>query len=314
MSRLFFSLLLSISTFTLFADDQVRDVVPDRLTETTWVIHGPLGYPSVENQGFMNNPGFVITDKGVVVIDPGGSLQVGRMVLKQIKAITDKPVTHVFNTHVHGDHWLGNHAIEEVFPAAKIYAHPEMIKKAADGEGERWVALMDNSTNGFTRGTRMVLPKNSVSDSQTLVIDNKTFRIYAPDHAHSGTDVMIEVVEDSVFFTGDNITHTRIGRLNDATYKGNIEACQVAIEVNAKHYVPGHGKSGNVEIPRLYKAYLETLYNEVARYYEEDLSDFEMKPAIMKALAPYNDWINFHDEVGRHISLAILEYERRSFE
>lgn len=314
MPRFFLPLLLIICSFTTFAADQVRDVAPDRITDSTWVIHGPLGYPSVENQGFMNNPAFVVTDKGVVVIDPGGSLQAGRMVLTQIKAITDKPVTHVFNTHVHGDHWLANHAMEEAFPEAKIYAHPNMIKKATDGEGERWISLMDSSTNGFTQGTRMVIPKNRVSHSQTVVIDNKTFRIYAPDHAHSDTDVMIELVEDSVFFTGDNVTHTRIARLNDATYKGNIEACQVAIDVNAKHYVPGHGKSGGLEIPRLYKEYLETLYNEVARYYEEDLSDFEMKPAIVKALAPYNDWVNFHDEVGRHISLAILEYERRSFE
>jgi len=30
----------------------------------------------------------------------------------------------VFNTHVHGDHWLGNHAIIEVYPKAKLMVTP----------------------------------------------------------------------------------------------------------------------------------------------------------------------------------------------
>jgi glyoxylase-like metal-dependent hydrolase (beta-lactamase superfamily II) len=34
--------------------------------------------------------------------------------------ITNKPIVAVFNTHVHGDHWLGNQAIVERYPAVKI--------------------------------------------------------------------------------------------------------------------------------------------------------------------------------------------------
>jgi glyoxylase-like metal-dependent hydrolase (beta-lactamase superfamily II) len=38
---------------------------------------------------------------------------------------------NIFNTHVHGDHWLGNQAIVERYPAVKIYAHPNMIEHSA---------------------------------------------------------------------------------------------------------------------------------------------------------------------------------------
>jgi len=102
----FFTLLFVVHIG--FAAERVRDYPVDQIAPNTYVIHGPLGFPTVENQGFMNNPGFVITDSGVVLIDPGSSIQAGRMVLKQIRSITEKPVTHVINTHVHGDHWLGN--------------------------------------------------------------------------------------------------------------------------------------------------------------------------------------------------------------
>src|SRR5688572_10749145 len=79
----------------------VRDYPADRIAAHTYVIHGPRAIASVANQGFMNNPAFIVTGEGVVVIDPGSSVQAGRMVMKQLRKVTDKPVTHVLNTHVH---------------------------------------------------------------------------------------------------------------------------------------------------------------------------------------------------------------------
>ncbi|MEK7304327.1 MAG: MBL fold metallo-hydrolase, partial [Pseudomonadota bacterium] len=100
-----------------------------KLTERVYVIHGPNEIPNKANQGFMNNPGFVLTRKGVVVIDPGSSVQVGDMLLKKIASVTKDPIIAVFNTHIHGDHWLGNDAIHRAYPKAVIYAHPKMMEK-----------------------------------------------------------------------------------------------------------------------------------------------------------------------------------------
>jgi len=60
----------------------VPDYPADRIAKNVYVIHGPLTTPNPENQGFMNNPGIVITGAGVVIIDPGSSVQSGEMVLK----------------------------------------------------------------------------------------------------------------------------------------------------------------------------------------------------------------------------------------
>jgi glyoxylase-like metal-dependent hydrolase (beta-lactamase superfamily II) len=314
MARTVYSFIfLILFSSLLWAGEIVRDYPVQKVADSTYVIIGPKGFPSVENQGFMNNPGWVITDQGVIVIDPGSSLQAGRMVMKRIRELTDKPVTHVFSTHVHGDHWLGNHAITERYPDAVIMGHAEMIRKAHEGEGQRWVDLMSNATEGFTEGTKAVIPNKEVADSDTLEINGKVFRIYAPGKAHSGTDIMIEYVEDSVVFTGDNVLYTRIARMDDATFAGNINACQVAIDINAKHYIPGHGPAGGGEVPKSFKTYLETLYQEVARLYEEDMAAFEMKPTVVEKLSAYKDWVNFEDEVGKHISLALLEAERNAF-
>jgi glyoxylase-like metal-dependent hydrolase (beta-lactamase superfamily II) len=292
--------------------DMVRDYPADKIAAHTYVIHGPREFASVANQGFMNNPAFIVTGDGVVVIDPGSSLQTGRMVMKQLRTVTDKPVTHVLNTHVHGDHWTGNQAVLEAYPKAVLMAHPEMIERVR-GVAEEWVNLLDRLTNGFTAGTQAVFPTVAIGDGEELKTGGLTFRVHAPPDAHSHTDIMIQVVEDSVVFGGDNFLVKRLPRLDDATFKGNIEACRVAASLNARRYVPGHGPTGGVEIVKAYETYLTTLYAEVKKHYDAGKSDFEMKDAVVATLKPYTDWVYFDDVIGRHISLAFLEIERTSF-
>ena len=284
-----------------------------KIANNTYVIHGPLEQPNKSNKGFMNNPGFVITKTGVVVIDPGSSVQVGRMLLTQIRTVTKKPVTHVLNTHIHGDHWLGNQAFSEAFPQAVIMAHPDMIQRAKAGAAEQWVSIMSKATEGESDGTRAVIPDKAINDKQILKIGDVQFRIHAPKKAHSFTDIMIEVIEESVVFLGDNVLYKRLPRMDDGTFKGNAVACQLAIDLNAKTYVPGHGPSGDKNIIIPFMNYLKIIYREVGKNYEAGMSDFEMKPNVMTKLQDYVNWSGFKQQVGKHISLAVLEYEVDSF-
>lgn len=301
--------LFLLPMYASAVENPVRDYPADRIAAHTYVIHGPLGEPSVANQGFMNNPGFVVTRTGVVVIDPGSSVAAGRMVLRQIRNVTRKPVTHVLDTHVHGDHWLGNQAISEAYPQARLMAHPDMIRKASDGEAALWVGLMDRLTQGYTKGTRAVIPTVPVSENQHFTTGGITFRILALANAHSKTDIMIEVVQDAVVFTGDNVLNQRIARLDDGTFKGSIAACDRAIAVKARHYVPGHGKTANAKMVQAYRDYMATLMAEVQRQYDAGKSDFEMKDAVAAELGAYRDWSGFNEQLGKHISLAVLEIE-----
>ena len=116
-----FTLLFILSIQTAMAGYLDR-FKAEQVSPHVYVIHGPLELPNETNEGFMNNPAFVITNDGVVVVDPGSSVHTGNMLLREIRKITDKPVIAVFDTHVHGDHWLGNDAIQRAYPDAEIYA------------------------------------------------------------------------------------------------------------------------------------------------------------------------------------------------
>ena len=287
----------------------VRTVPAERVAPNTWVIHGPLGFPSPANQGFMNNPGFVVTRDGVVVVDPGSSLQAGRMVLAQIREVTPLPVTHVFNSHFHGDHWLGNQAIAEAHPRARFIAHPAMIARLKAGAAQQWVEMMLRFSGGFTEGTRAVLPDTPAGDGASFTIGGMTFRVHAPEKAHSGTDIMVEVVEEKVLFGGDNVLSRRVARMDDATFKGSIAALERALATAATVIVPGHGPSGGREVLERYRDYLTTMYEEVRRQTLAGRADYQIKPDVVKKLAAYRGWANFEDEVGRQIGFAVQEAE-----
>jgi len=312
-SLLFLVMLAFVSSLAI-AGTRVPDYPTQQVAKHTHVIFGPTQPPNKENLGFMNNPGIILTEDSVIILDPGASLESGRMVLRQVKKLTDKPVTHVFNSHIHGDHWLGNQAVRESYPKAKFYAHPEMIKKAKESEADSWVKLMHNLTGGATEGTHAVIPENSLADGDKFEIGGLTLRIHISPAAHSFTDAMFEIVEDSVMFTGDNITNVRIPRFDHGTFLGTIAMADKLITQNFKHYVPGHGPAGDKKIIEGFRFYVSTLYETTAALYEQGLSDFEMKATIVSKLSAYHEWPGFEENVGKHISLAVLEAEKAAFE
>lgn len=310
---LLFVLVLPFSVVAAERGPAVADYPAEKLAENIYVIHGPITMPNPDNQGFMNNPGIIITAAGVVLQDPGGTVQSGEMVLRAVRKLTDKPVIAVFNSHIHGDHWLGNQAIRAAYPGTTIYGHPNMISLIEKGEGKSWVELMENLTAGKSRGTKVVGPNKPVDNGDSIKIGQYTFINHHYGKAHTTTDVMLEIREAGVVFLGDNVLNGRVTRLDGGSVRGNIQACEEILKSGAKTYVPGHGKSGGPEIVDSMLTYLDTVYTSVKKLYEEGLSDFEMKDQVVGSLQAYSDWINFDEQIGKHISYAYLEIEEAEF-
>ena len=313
ITPVFFTLALLGGLLPSLSAAAVKDYPFEQVAENTWIIHGPLEMPNVGNQGFMNNPGIVLTSEGAVIIDPGSSVQVGEMVLRMLKAVTDKPVVAVFNTHIHGDHWLGNQAIKAAYPDAPVYGHTEMLAMVEDGVGETWVEMMDKLTEGATRGTRVVGPGHALKHGDSITIGNKTFRIHHHGQAHTRTDIMIEVAEDSVVFLGDNVTTNRIPRMSDGNFTGNIDSVDNILKINASIWIPGHGRTGDADMVKGYRDYLTAVYTSARQAFDEDLDSSDVKPIALKATVKYKDWAGYEGEIGPQGAQAYMEVEAAEF-
>ena len=79
-----------------------------------------------------NTAAYIIA-KGVVLVDTKLA-NYGQPILDKVKSVTDKPITHIINTHTHGDHVGSN----EFFPATvEIVAHENTAANMAKMQNVR---------------------------------------------------------------------------------------------------------------------------------------------------------------------------------
>ena len=306
--------LFAIVSLSLFASIK-GDYHFKQVASNVYVLFGPIDEPNEHNKALSNNPAIIVDKAGVIIIDPSGSQVAGEYVLNEIKKITDKPVISVFNTHIHGDHWLGNQAVIKHYPDVKIYAHPTMIKDIPVA-GPMWVDIMMKLTKGEVEGLKVVGPNTKVGHEQIIKVGEQTFKIHNPTtKSHTNTDVMIEHLNSKTFFTADIVFYNRFGMFDgDSSMLGNIEAIEYAKNLNMKLYIPGHGEPKDLTKGYSdYLNYLRLLNTKVKQAYDDGMDSFEIKEKILADFKAYQSWVGFDAYFGKHIGKIYMEIEAADF-
>ena len=282
------------------------------------VLHGVTQTPTPQNKAQIANLGIIVSSAGVVIVDSGTSRAHGEKLLAVISKITSKPIVAVFNTHIHGDHWLGNNVIHERFPEAIFYAHVDMIEQAREGAGSNWLAILSQLTDGALSDTKPYSPSVAVSNGDVISFGDATVKVItSSDRAHTATDLVILVErerDDDVIFLGDIGVHQQVGRMDDGGFASNIELLNQVIALDANIYVPGHGPTTEGSLlTQQYRDYLKTLYSQTEYLYNQGLADFEIKAKLLPLFQIESLWEGFESNFGRHVSLVYLEIEENSF-
>ncbi|MDX1347296.1 MAG: MBL fold metallo-hydrolase [Thiomicrorhabdus chilensis] len=298
-----------------FRGPDVPDVEAVKVNSRCYYIPAMGPHPTPDNFGMFSNPGFIVTSEGVVVVDTGSSVQIGEMVLRQIKKVTDKPVIKVINTHYHGDHWLGNHAFVAANPNVEIYSHPTMQTVLKNGQDKFWFDFMQANTNNKITGTVITPPNKSLNGGEEIKVGDTTFKIHHFGKVHTESDLAVEVVEEKTMYMGDMVMR-RIANMEDGSFVGSIKALDTISKMPLDVFIPMHGKHEDVQLIKDGKEFMDTIYSRVTEYYDEGLSDFEMKPKIMAEAFMQNEaskWPGYESTIGKFIVVAIAEVERNMF-
>ena len=133
------------------------------------------------------NTGVYVAEKGVVLVDTKLGKQ-GSAILEQVKKVTDRPVTHIINTHTHGDH-TGSNA---EFPATvEIVTH------------ENTAANMMKMKEFAEAATKHGLPDRTYKDTLTLLSGNDAIDLYYFGPAHTNGDAVVVFRNARVAHVGD---------------------------------------------------------------------------------------------------------------
>jgi glyoxylase-like metal-dependent hydrolase (beta-lactamase superfamily II) len=295
----------------------VPDVRPEQLSPHVWMVYAREGFPTQENQGLMASIVFVVTQRGVVVLDSGASMQIGQMAIRMIRTVTPKPVIAVFNSHYHGDHWLGNHAFADTFGKdLPIHALAFTREQIAGNEGNLWRSLMERWTNQATIGTKVVAPNRTVEHGQVFDYGDVQIRLHHYGTAHTPSDLCLEIVQDRLTYVGDIAMENRIANIDDGSYPGTFKYYEALKKAAGDQlWLPGHGR-GSKDLLDTYGTFMRGIWEPCVQAVKEGIPLDGAKALVMKdprVASRAGNMAGFDSNIGKYTSLAYLEAEKEAF-
>jgi cyclase len=278
-----------------------------KINDRVYVLLGPIQHANRLNQGYMINSIVIVGDKGVILVDSGGTDEVGRHIATAVRQITDKPVTHVVNTHHHGDHYLGNVAFE-----GATFISSEMCRKMVLETGHEWLEIMERDIGRKLPGTRP-LPAEVTYPAGTRTetsIHGVRLVFWVPQGSHTIGDLLVHLPDDKVLVAGDVLVSRIVPTLQDGFIKNWIRTIDDILVLNVAYFVPGHGDLMTVgDITALRGAMLR-FYSGVKEGFRNGQSEGEIRKSL--DLSTWNKLERSY-VIGRNINRAYLEIERDSF-
>ena len=268
-----------------------------------FVYQAPYEEADAANLGAIANLGFVIGSNSVAVIDSGGSRAAGLALLAAVRAHTDRPVSHVVNTHFHPDHILGNSA----FPGAKIVAHPRMVA-ALEARGDFYLDSVRRDLGVAAAGTVVIAPDLLVDGELQIDLGERVLSIRSWPTEHSDSDITLRDLTSDSWFLGDLLFVRRMPTL-DGSLRGWIRVLRRLQSQPAARVVPGHGPASvvwpaSVE-PLL--AYLNGLAVAVRRAVAQGVTLAEAEDSVGFDLK--DGWLLFDQGHPRNVAVAFAELE-----
>lgn len=280
-----------------------------KINERVYALLGPLGVPSKHNQGYMVNSTVIIGDQGVILVDSGASDEVGSHLRQAVAKLTPKPVTHVINTHHHGDHVLGN----IVFKEAEVISS-EICREMVNKTGDEWVALVESLIGRKLPNTRPVPATVTFAGENSRVertLQGVKLVFWVPPGSHTVGDMMVYLPDDKVLVGGDILVNGTIPVMRDALVKNWVGALEMVQGFDAATIVPGHG-------PLMTKADVTSLQRQMAGFYagveagyKKGLSDSETRKTL--DVKEWKKLEGFEANIGGNVNRAYLEIEQASF-
>ncbi len=210
-------------------------------------------------EGEGGNIGVSAGDDGVFLIDDQYAPLTPKIVAA-VKALSDKPIRFLINTHWHGDHTGGNENLGKA--GVVIIAQDNVYKRLAAGGV---IALLKQS---YPPAAKVALPVITFSDAATLHLngDDVTAHHFAP--AHTDGDSYVQFRKANVIHSGDVFAAYRypfIDVESGGSVRGVVQATDLLLSIlddNTK-VIPGHGPLSGKKDVMAYREMIATVADRV---------------------------------------------------
>ncbi len=271
------------------------------LGEASQISDGVYAYLQPDGSWYLNNTGFLVSGTGVISVDAAATQARTLAYLDAIKAVTDKPVRTLVNTHHHGDHTHGNY----LFRGATIVGHERcreaVLASSMPPPPGIWEAV------GWG-DLEQAPPFLTYADGVTLWSGDLRCEVrYAGTPAHTTNDSIVHIPEHGVVFAGDLLFNggTPFALMGSVT--GWIEVLEDVLRpLGARVLVPGHGPVCGPEVIDEVLAYLRFVLRTAEEAMAAGLTPLEAARAT--DLGEFKDLLDSERIVG-NLHRAYLELD-----
>ncbi len=252
--------------------------------------------------GAGGNIGVSVGEDGIVIVDDQYA-PLAPKIEAALKAISDKPLRFILNTHYHPDHTGGN---EQLGKSAPIVAQENVRKRLKEG-----TTTMFGPMAAQPKGA---LPIVTFNDTLTIHLNGEDVRAVHFPNAHTDGDSVIWFTQSNVVHMGDNFfngMYPVIDLDNGGGVKGmirTVEKVASMIPTDTK-VIPGHGPLGDRDSLRKFGEMLKGTSAAIQAGITAGKTVDQLKAE--KVLAPWEEWGKGFIKADRFIELLVRDLSRK---
>ncbi|WP_428087158.1 MBL fold metallo-hydrolase [Candidatus Thioglobus sp.] len=281
--------------------------LPKEVVKNVYSAIGATQQGTYENSNHNNNLSFIVTTKGVLVFNAGGSYLVAKALHKQIKKITDQPVKYVVLENSQGHAILGSNYWKE--QGAIIIAHVEADKEIKDRGDDIYARALSVQKDKLI-GTEVVNPDLTFKEKLSLPMGGTKIELMHIGASHSPDDIQLWMPQQKLLISGDTAFNERMlpifPHTNIAAW---IKTWDKVEALNPKIIIPGHGSPTDLAtVTKFTKDYLSYMHTEIEKILDEDGGLYEAYKIDQSMFRDYGTYRQLHRQNAERI-FQQMEFE-----
>ena len=280
--------------------DKPRKVIPG-----VWSAIGATAPPTYANASHNNNLTFIITGKGVVVVNAGACYKLAEALHAHIKKITDQPVKFVILENGQGHAMLGSNYWKE--QGVPVIAHADTAKEI-DEHGLDVLDRMRNRIKEQADKSKVVAPDIIFNERHVIELGGWRIEVLNLGPTHSPGDTVVWLPNKKLVIAGDMAFHQRLLPIFDHTdTAGWIKTWDKFEALGATVVIPGHGDPTDYATVRKYtRDYLVYLRGKIRKLIDDGGT---LQDSYTVDQSPYKHLHTFKELAGRNAGRVFVAME-----
>lgn len=186
------------------------------------------------------NSGVIIGDNSVMIVEAQATPRLAHKVIEKVRSVTDKPISHVVLTHYHAVRVLGASAFNAPQVIMGENARAMVVERGAEdwaSEFQRFPRLFE----GHESIPGLTWPTTTFNDRMTVYLGKRRVDLMHVGRAHTAGDIVINVPDQNVMFTGDIVEAHSACYCGDGHFNDWDKALDKIKAFNLDAIAPGRG-------------------------------------------------------------------------